>query len=301
MTKPGTIRIGVSGWSYASWRGPFYPADLPHEEELAYAARRFSAIEINATFYRLQAPDTFARWRGATPDGFLFAIKGSGFITHRLKLRDVEAPLANFFASGLLRLGPKLGPLVWQLPPQTVFDAERLDAFLALLPRDTNEALALARRHNARLPHPAWLECDVEQPIRHAVEIRHDSFRDPAFIRLLRRRRTALVCADTVEWPRLMDLTSDFVYCRLHGSERLYASGYDGAALERWAERIRAWARGDEPDDAERILAPAKPRAKGRDVFLFFDNDAEARAPLDATALLKRLAAARPPRAGVKG
>jgi uncharacterized protein YecE (DUF72 family) len=294
MTKPGKIRVGISGWSYASWRGVFYPDGLPHKQELAYAARRFASIEINGTFYGLQRPDAFARWRSETPDGFVFAIKGSRYITHRLRLREVETPLANFFASGLLRLGPKLGPVLWQFPPQMKFDAERLQSFLALLPRDTEEALALARRHDARLAGRDWLERDAEQPIRHAVEIRNESFRDPAFIKLLRRHRTALVCADTVEWPRLMDLTSDFVYCRLHGSEQLYVSGYDDASLDRWADRVRAWARGGEPDDAERVLGPAKPRAKGRDVFVFFDNDAEARAPVDAAALAKRLGLAPP-------
>ncbi len=289
MTRSGTIRIGISGWSYAPWRGAFYPEGLRHKRELAYAAERFTAIEINGTFYGLQRPDSFARWRSETPDGFVFAIKGSRYVTHRLRLRDAATPLANFFASGVLRLGPKLGPVLWHFPPQMRFDAERLQDFLALLPHDTKEALALARRHDARLVGRDWLECDVEQPIRHAVEIRNESFRDPAFIDLLRRHRTALVCADAVEWPRLMDLTSDFVYCRLHGSERLYASGYDDAALDRWADRLRAWARGGEPEDAERVAGPARPRKTGRDVFVFFDNDAEGRAPRDAVALAERL------------
>ncbi|MGO4871713.1 MAG: DUF72 domain-containing protein [Roseiarcus sp.] len=292
MAKPGEIRVGISGWSYDSWRGVFYPEGLPHDQELAYAARRFSSIEINGTFYGLQRPDVFARWRSATPDGFVFAIKGSRYITHRLRLRDAATPLANFFASGVLRLGPKLGPVLWQFPPQMKFDAERLRDFLALLPRDTREALALARRHDARLAGRDWLACEGERPIRHAVEIRNESFRDPAFIDLLRRHRTALVCADTVEWPRLMDVTADFVYCRLHGSQQLYASGYDDAALDRWADRVRAWACGGEPADAERVLGPAKPRANGRNVFVFFDNDAMGRAPVDAAALAERLAVA---------
>jgi len=294
MTKAGKIRVGISGWSYASWRGVFYPNGLPHKQELAYAARRFASIEINGTFYGLQRPDAFARWRSETPDGFVFAIKGSRYITHRLRLKGVETALANFFASGVLRLGPKLGPVLWQFPPQMKFDAERLQSFLALLPRDAKEALALARRRDARLAGRDWLESDAEQPIRHAVEIRNESFRDPAFIALLRRHRTALVCADTVEWPLLMDLTADFVYCRLHGSQELYVSGYDDAALDQWAGRVRAWAQGGEPDDAERVLGPAKRRAKGRDVFVFFDNDAEARAPVNAAALAERLGLAPP-------
>ncbi len=211
-----------------------------------------------------------------------------------MRLKDAATPRANFFASGVLRLGPKLGPVLWQFPPRMKFDAARLQNFLVLLPRDTKEALALARRHDARLAGRDWLACEAEQPIRHAVEIRNESFRDPGVVALLRRRRTALVCADTVEWPRLMDLTSDFVYCRLHGSPELYVSGYDDSALDRWADRVRSWARGGEPADGERVLGPTKPRATGREVFVFFDNDAEAQAPVDAAALAERLAVAPP-------
>lgn len=294
MSGRGVIRIGLSGWTYAPWRGVFYPKGLPHSQELAYAARRFPAIEINGTFYGLQRPDSFARWREATPPGFVFAVKGSRYITQMLKLKNVETPLANFFASGLLRLGPKLGPLLWQFPPRMTFDAERFEAFFALLPRDMRQASALARRHDARLDKRDWLEADVDAPLRHAVEIRHESFRDPAFIRLLRRYAIALVCADTVEWPLLMDLTADFVYCRLHGSEQLYVSGYGPKALAQWAARIEVWAEGGEPGDAIRVLPPAKARAPGRDVYVFFDNDAKARAPVDAAALIKRLKLDRP-------
>ena len=285
----GVVRIGISGWTYAGWRGVFYPKGLPHSQELAFAARQFQAIEINGTFYGLQRPEAFAHWREQTPPDFVFAVKGSRYITQMLKLRNVAIPLANFFASGLLRLGPKLGPILWQFPPQLKFDAERFESFFKLLPRDMTEASALARRHDARLDNRDWLSSDVSKPLRHAVEIRHESFRDPAFIELLRRYGVALVCADTVEWPLLMDLTADFVYCRLHGSEQLYASGYDEKALARWALRVEAWAKGGEPRDAVRVLAPTKPRARGRDVYLFFDNDAKARAPLDAAALIKRL------------
>jgi len=291
MASRGDIRIGISGWTYAPWRGAFYPAGLPHRRELEYAARRFAAIEINGTFYSLQRPEAFGRWRDATPEGFVFAIKGPRYITHLLRLKDAAAPLANFFASGLLRLGPRLGPILWQFPARMTFDAERFEAFLALLPTDTAAATKLARRHDRRVSGRAWLKCDVEAPIRHAVEIRHDSFRDPAFLALLRRHGAALACADAVDWPRLTDVTSDFVYCRLHGSEELYASGYDDAALDAWAKRVAAWATGGEPDDAERAGAPAKPRRSGRDVFVFFDNDAKVRAPRDAAALAERLEA----------
>ena len=270
----------------------FYPERLPHSRELSYAARCFNAIEINGTFYGLQRPESFGRWREETPDGFVFAVKGSRYITHMLKLKDVRTPLANFMASGVLRLGPKLGPILWQFPPRMKFDAERFEAFLAMLPRDTRQASALARRHDGRLAGRSWLKSDCEQPVRHAVEIRHESFRSPAFVELLRRHGAALVCADTVEWPLLMDLTADFVYCRLHGSEQLYVSGYDSDALDRWAARVRAWAKGGEPTDAERVMGSAKRRTGGRDVFVFFDNDAKVRAPADAGALADRLGVA---------
>ncbi|KKB12776.1 hypothetical protein VE25_05365 [Devosia geojensis] len=291
MSKSGTIRIGISGWTYKPWRGEFYPEGLPQKRELAYAAEHFRAIEINGTFYGLQRPEAFGRWREETPDDFVFAIKGSRYITHMLKLRGIEAPLANLMASGPLRLGPKLGPFLWQFPPRMKFDRDLFDRFLGLLPHDTDEASALARRHDERLDGRNWLKSDVHQPVRHAVEIRHESFRSPEFIRLLRRHRVALVCADTVEWPLLMDLTSDFVYCRLHGSEVLYTSGYDGKALDRWAARVRTWVRGAEPEDAERVAAPTPRRKSGRDVFVFFDNDAKVRAPADAEALADRLGA----------
>jgi uncharacterized protein YecE (DUF72 family) len=288
MTKTGDVRIGISGWTYAPWRGVFYPKGLAQARELAFAAESFRAIEINGTFYGLQRPESFGRWRDETPDDFVFAIKGSRFITHMMKLRDVKTPLANFLASGLLRLGPKLGPLLWQFPPRMKFEPELFDSFLGLLPRDTDEARALARRHDARLKGRSWLKSDVDQPMRHAIEIRHESFCTPAFIELLRRHKVALVCADTVKWPLLMDLTADFVYCRLHGSEELYVSGYDDAALDRWARRVRSWAHGREPRDATRVLKPTRPRARGRDVFVFFD-DAKVRAPKDAQALIARL------------
>jgi uncharacterized protein YecE (DUF72 family) len=284
----GKIRIGISGWTYGPWRGAFYPRRLPQKKELSYAASLFPSIEINGTFYGLQRPEAYGVWRKETPDDFVFAVKGSRYITHMRKLREIEAPLANFLASGILRLGPKLGPILWQFPPQMKFDADRFRFFFELLPHDTQAAIHLARCHDARLNDRDWLRSDVDQPMRHAVEIRHDSFRTPEFIQLLRKYKIALVCADTVEWPRLMDLTSDFVYCRLHGSEELYVSGYDPSSLDRWAARVRIWARGAEPDDAERVLPPTRP-ASSRDVFVYFDNDVKVRAPADALSLAERV------------
>ena len=281
------LRIGISGWTYRGWRGAFYPKGLAHKRELQYAAQHFNAIDINGTHYGLQRPENFGQWRDETPDDFVFAVKGSRYITHMLKLRNIETPLANFFASGVLRLGPKLGPILWQFPPQFRFDAERIEAFLQMLPHDTRAAAILGRKHDHRLKAPAWLEVDKNRKLRHALEIRHDSFRDRAFIDLLRKYDVALVCADTVEWPLLMDLTSDFVYCRLHGSEELYSSGYDEDALDAWASRVVCWATGGEPVDAERV--GGKARKRHREVFVYFDNDAKVRAPFDAQGLRERV------------
>lgn len=285
--RAGEVRIGISGWTYAPWRGVFYPKGLPRKRELDYAARRFRSIEINGTFYGMQRPDVFAAWAREVPEDFVFAVKGPRFITHLRRLRAAETPLANFIASGLLRLGSKLGPILWQLPPNFRFDAEQIDAFLTLLPHDTVAAARLGRKHDNRLKAPAWLKADAERPMRHAFEIRHESFQDRAFIDLLLRHDVALVCADSVEWPRMMDITSDFVYCRLHGSEQLYASGYDDAALDAWARRVVAWARGGARDAAEH--AGGQGRQPGRDVFVYFDNDQKVRAPADAQGLMQRV------------
>jgi len=286
----GEVRIGISGWRYEPWRGVFYPQRLPQRSELAFAARMLPTIEINGSFYSLQRPESYAEWHDETPPGFVFALKGSRYITHMLKLRNVAAPLANFFASGVLRLRDKLGPILWQFPPQLGFDSERFDAFFSLLPRDTAAALALARRHDERLAGRAWLEIDRVRPLRHAVEIRHASFVDPAFIALLRRHRIALVVADTAgRWPLLEDLTADFVYVRLHGDTELYASGYDDDALDRWAARIAAWRDGGQVGDA-RLASPRPGRSRSRrDVYCYFDNDVKVHAPYDAAHLAARL------------
>lgn len=289
MAALGDIRIGISGWRYRPWRGVFYPEKLPQRRELAFAGETFRAVEINGTFYSLQRPEYFERWAADVPDDFRFAIKGSRFITHNKKLLDIEVPLANFLAQGLLKLGPKLGPFLWQFPPVFRFDRSRLERFFALLPRDTEAAARLARGHDGRVAGRACTEADAMRPLRHAVEIRNESFRDPAFVDLLRAYDVALVCADTVAWPRLMDLTSDFVYCRLHGSRQLYVSGYDDHELDIWADRVAAWAGGAEPKGAEKIVDRPGPRLPARDVFVFFDNDAKVRAPFDAQGLIARV------------
>ncbi|HEY4044652.1 MAG TPA: DUF72 domain-containing protein [Rhodopila sp.] len=283
----GVVRVGISGWTYAPWRGLFYPKGLKREQELGYAASQVRTIEINGTFYGMQRPEAFETWAEQVPADFVFAVKAPRYLTHILRLRDVQVPLANFIASGLLRLGIHLGPILWQFPPNFRFDAKRIETFLRMLPRDTGAAAALGRKHDGKLRAPAWLDVDTRRPMRHAFEIRHDSFRCKDFIDLLHAHDVALVCADSPHWPRLMDLTADFVYCRLHGSAELYASGYDNAALDVWARRVNAWARGEEPDDGERVGGKARPRR--RDVFVFFDNDKKVRAPANAMELIRRL------------
>jgi uncharacterized protein YecE (DUF72 family) len=285
----GDVRIGISGWTYKPWRGVFYPTGLVHKRELAYAASLFSSIEINGTHYGLQRPSSFNKWAEQTPAHFVFSVKGSRFITHMRRLRNVEQPLANFFASGLLALGPKLGPILWQFPPNFQFNPDLLENFFQLLPRDADDAATLASKHDERLNGRAFTEPGRRRPVRHCIEIRHPSFVVPEFVTLLRRYNIALVCADTVEWPRLMDVTSDFLYLRLHGSEVLYTSGYSDQALDIWAARVATWAQGGEVTDGD--LASPKPARKRatRDVFVYFDNDAKVFAPKDAQNLNERV------------
>ena len=218
----GDVRIGISGWRYPGWRGVFYPPKLPQRTELAFAAKNFNSIEINGTHYSLQRPEYFAQWALETPDDFIFAVKGSRFITHMKKLRNVEDALANFFAQGVLRLGKKLGPILWQLPPRFTFDPAKLGNFFRLLPRTMKEAAFIAGAHDPRLHGRAYTKVErgmTKQIVRNCIEIRHESFAVPEFIELLREHGIGLVVADTVEWPLLMDVTADFVYCRLHGAE----------------------------------------------------------------------------------
>ena len=266
------IRIGISGWRYAPWRGVFYPDGLAQRRELEYASARFGSIELNGSFYSLQTPASYQAWHDATPGDFVFAVKGPRYLTHMLRLREVEKPLANFLASGVLRLRAKLGPMLWQLPAHFHFDAERMDAFFSLLPRDTGEALALARKRDvARMRGRSALAIDAVRPLRHALEPRHESFGSRESLALLRRHGIALVVADSAgKFPAWEEQTGDFTYVRLHGDEQLYVSGYAPAALRRWAGKLRRWSR------------------RG-DVFCYFDNDAKVHAPFDAMALMRLL------------
>jgi uncharacterized protein YecE (DUF72 family) len=268
-----SIRVGISGWTYPGWRGDFYPPGLAHRRELEYAAERFGSIEINGSFYALQRATSYVSWRDQTPPELVFSVKAGRFITHLKKLADVETPLANFFASGVLALGPKLGPILWQLPPMLGYDEARLTAFFHLLPRSTQQAVRLAKRRDAKVPDDrAWLTTDANRPIRHALEVRHSSFAVPEAAALLRSHDVALVVADSAgKWPQTEEVTSDFVYARLHGAEQLYVSGYTDEALDHWAGTVRSWAAG------------------GRDVFVYFDNDVKVRAPYDAIGLMRRL------------
>ena len=264
-------RIGISGWTYPPWRRVFYPEGLPHRRELEFASRQVGSIEINGTFYALQRPESFRAWAEATPDRFVFSVKGGRFITHLKKLRDVDTALANFFASGVLALGPKLGPLLWQLPPNFGYDVERIEAFLSLLPRTTTAAAELAARHDERVDDRAWVTTDADRPVRHAIEVRHASYETPSFLALLWAQGVAAVTADTAgKWPMIEEQTAGFSYVRLHGAEELYTSGYSDEGLDAWAAKVRAW-------------------GQDRDVFVYFDNDVKVHAPFDAMGLMRRL------------
>ena len=272
MSMTGRIRTGISGWTYDGWRGAFYPPGLPQARELAYATERLGSLEINGTFYSLQRPSSYSTWREQAPEDFVYAVKAPRFITHIKRLKNVETPVANFFANGLFRLREKLGPVLWQLPPSLRFDPGLIRDFLALLPRDTWAASAAAHGHDDAGDGRLELDPGGKRPLRHALEVRHESFRDPRFLDLLRRSKVALVVADTAgKWPRFEEASGDFYYARLHGDEELYASGYTPAALRAWAAKLRAWSR------------------TGRDVYVYFDNDAKVRAPHDAMALMNLL------------
>jgi uncharacterized protein YecE (DUF72 family) len=271
------VRVGISGWRYPGWRGDFYPAGLPQRRELEYAATQLTSIEVNGSFYSLQRPSSYASWRAETPDDFVFSVKGPRYVTHLKRLVDVETALANFFASGVLGLGPKLGPVLWQLPENLRFDADVLDGFLAGLPRSTGAAAALAEHHDDKVKEGRSLtttEADV--PLRHALEFRSTTFADEAAYEILRRHGVACVLADTAgKWRKVEQVTADFAYLRLHGDKELYASGYTDASLRDWAAKCQGWS------------------ADGLDVYVYFDNDLKGYAPHDAMRLVSLLEAGR--------
>jgi uncharacterized protein YecE (DUF72 family) len=267
------VRTGTSGWSYPEWRGDFYPDGLAQRRHLSYLAGQVDSVELNGTFYGAQRPSSFRSWAQQTPDGFLFAVKGSKTVTHVRRLHGATEALADFFAGGVLALGPKLGPVLWQLPPSLTFRADRFAEFLALLPTSTPAAVELAGRHSAGLPEDRMsLDTDADRPIRHAVEVRHPSFLTPQATGLLREFGVAMVVADTAgTWPYVEELTSDdLVYVRLHGGKTLYRSDYPEPELRAWAAKIAGW-------------------AADRDVVCYFDNTAEGHAPYNALRLAELL------------
>jgi uncharacterized protein YecE (DUF72 family) len=269
----GQVRVGISGWRYPAWRGDFYPKGLAQRRELEYASEHLTSIEINGSFYSLQRPTSYAAWRGEVPDDFVFAVKGGRFVTHMKRLRDVEVPLANFFASGVLALGPTLGPILWQLPENLRFDADVLDAFLAGLPRTTTDAVELAKRHDDKVPEDrALTSAETHRELHYALEFRSPTFATPEACAVLRRHDVATVFADTAgRWPRVDEDTGSIRYVRLHGDKELYASGYTDRAIDEWADRCRTWA------------------GSGQDVFVYFDNDMKGYAPHDAMRLIGRV------------
>ena len=269
---PSRAFIGISGYDYQPWRGRFYPDDLPRRRWLEFASRTFNSVELNGTFYSLKSPAVFARWVSEVPKGFVFAVKGGRFITHNLKLRNAEASLGNFFASGVLALGSMTGPFLWQLPATYRFDAERMDAFMRLLPRTSRDAERVALQHDDRLRRGALVDAAAAVKLRHAFEVRHESYFHDEFYAVLREHRCAFVIADTAgKFPYAEEVTADFVYVRLHGSRELYASGYTDEELDEWARKIAGW------------------RAKQLDVYVYFDNDAKVHAPFDAKRLAERV------------
>lgn len=262
----GRIRVGLSGWRYKGWRGDFYPPGLPQRRELAYAAEKFDTIEINGSFYSLRSPSNYRSWASDVGEDFVFAVKGGRFITHMKQLRDARLGLANFYASGVLALGPALGPTLWQLPARMRYDPQRMKEFLELLPRTTGDAAALAEGHDEKVKEP-WTEAVSDRPVRHAIEVRHESFADPSFFDLLRTYDVGLVVTHGDEsWPLLEQVTTDLMYVRLHGAPDLYASGYSDEELEHWAAKARTW-------------------SDSSDVCVYFDNDARGHAPWDAQRL----------------
>jgi uncharacterized protein YecE (DUF72 family) len=265
-TKPGQIRVGIGGWSFEPWRGVFYPKGLPQAKELAYAGAHLTSIEINSTFYGSQKPETFRKWARETPADFVFSVKGSRFVTNRRVLAEAGDSIKRFLGSGVLELGDKLGPFLWQFAPTKKFDPADFGAFLELLP---------AKLDGRRL--------------RHVVEVRHDSFRTPAFVALLRKFAIPVVYSEHQTYPEIADVTGDFVYARLQKGKDTIPTAYSPKALDKWVERFKTWAKGGAPADLPRVEAKPPAKAQTRDVFVYFIHEGKLKAPAAAMALIERL------------
>jgi uncharacterized protein YecE (DUF72 family) len=266
MTAKNHIRIGIGGWTFEPWRGVFYPKGLTHAKELAYASERLTSIEVNGTFYRSQTPATFRKWASEVPKGFVFAIKGSRFVTNRRVLKEAGDSIGRFLDSGVTELGDKLGPLLWQFAPFKKFDEADFGGFLELLPDTFNG------RH-----------------IRHVVEVRHDSFKTPEFIALLRKFKMPVVFTDHATYPNIADITGDFLYARLQQGQDTIPTAYPPKQIEAWAGRLQTWAQGKEPKDLPRADPKHKPKVAPRDVFAYVIHEGKVRAPAAAMALIERL------------
>ncbi|RYX88711.1 MAG: DUF72 domain-containing protein [Comamonadaceae bacterium] len=267
-TGKTAIRAGIGGWTFEPWRDNFYPKGLAHSKELAYASEHLTAIEVNGTYYSTFKPPTFAKWRDETPEGFMFSLKANRFATNRKVLGDAGESIARFTQSGMSELGLKLGPLVWQFMPTKVFDPVDFEAFLKLLPSKIDGL-----------------------PLRHALDVRHPSFMDPAFLALARKYKCACVFTDSDDYPSFADLTADFVYTRMMRTDSKVKTGYAPKSLDRWAEAAKTWQSGGEPPDVPRLEPEGKKKGKPKDVFMYFISGAKERAPAAAMALIERLGA----------
>jgi uncharacterized protein YecE (DUF72 family) len=285
----GSIFIGMAGWSFDGWRGSFYPDGLKQRDELAYASRRIQTIEVNGTFYSLFRPTSYLGWYAETPADFNFSLKGPKYITHERRLKDFQTPLNNFLASGILALREKLGCILWQFPPNMPFTRERFEPFFAALPHDMKTAAEMGKGHSSWLEGRTYLDVSENHRIRHAVEGRHPSFRDPILVELAKTYGIAIVVGDTAgRWPLIEDVTSDFMYLRLHADETKYPKGYTKKSLEYWGHRVKTWAQGQQPDDAA-LVVPGSPIPMPRTIFTYFDNDVKETAPLNALSMITHL------------
>ncbi len=280
--------VGISGWTYPDWRGHFYPKGLTQKKELEYCSRQMNSVEINGTFYAIQKPASFHKWYSETPEDFVFAVKANRYLTHIRRLKDAETPLANFLASGVLSLKEKLGPILWQFPPTLTLKDDRFEKFLELLPHDFNEASKLAKKQTFGIDG-GIPKCD-NFPLRHAFEFRHPSFfQTSEFTDLLRKYNVAIVFAHSGEnSPYVEDITSDFIYARMHGQEKKFNKGYPDDVLDWWAQRVETWTSGLQPKDAI-LMSPRLPKKQKRDGFVYFDTEAKTAAPNDALNFMKKM------------